>query len=395
MLNPIINQLQGYDNMMPGSGRPSYYDPELNVALPHSEELSSSNPLVINRPSSLLSAVSHTELPYTDNNQVKHVAVLTILDEIPPDSSFRPPFIGMDKTVNHTLSDVNFNLLSSITPSGTVNEIPLMEETLPKFEKLWPDQFPGHQKERFLPLGNMPNYGREVAGLVSQAALMLTLDYPAESKQLLAIRMIQIGIDLNGIVNSENGNTTYSANGGHCSGRMFPIVFAGYMLEDQNILNTMNKTGLYAYQNGYHEGNLPDDYIHFGETDQTFIVTVRDVERMDEDGIDDNWDPDDRVPYQIAAYTQEDVENGLVDWGVQHVSKPSRDNAHWISAYRSVNSVAWSGFILASRIMGIEDYYNHQPLFDYVDKWMQIESEGAYGEFQQSMWDTYRYNTNY
>ena len=54
------------------------------------------------------------------------------------------------------------------------------------------------------------------------------------------------------------------------SGRAFPILLAGYVLEDEEIMAVMDHSGQYAYEGGHHEGNLPPDYLHFGEIGQTF-----------------------------------------------------------------------------------------------------------------------------
>src|SRR5512133_2974517 len=55
MINPAINLLQGYDSRMLGT-EGKCWDASLNVARPNGNDLSVSNPLKINDPSSLLSS---------------------------------------------------------------------------------------------------------------------------------------------------------------------------------------------------------------------------------------------------------------------------------------------------------------------------------------------------
>ena len=120
----------------------------------------------------------------------------------------------------------------------------------------------------------MEVYGQSVAEVVSDVALLLMIDNP--QREELLINFLQIGIDL--YATSLNNAELWPANGGQSSGRKWPIVFAGIMFNDEGILDLIsNKSGDYAYESGYGAGNLPSDYIHFGEDDQTFYVKEEDV----------------------------------------------------------------------------------------------------------------------
>ena len=61
--------------------------------------------------------------------------------------------------------------------------------------------------------------------------------------------------------------------------------------------------------------------------------------------------------------------------------------------YRSVNSPVYPGFVLAARIMGQEQAWNHKALFDYTDRWMKLTSgkfsAGNTTPFVLKMWNTY------
>lgn len=386
MLNPAVNFLQGYDSRMMGA-EGTCWDAGLNVARPGGNAISASNPLSINSPSSLASSISR-EVPEGGLN-VLTVAVLTILTEVPPANAFRPPFVGSNnKSITHTQSDIKRGILPRLAKPtcslSTINEVSAY------FEKPWVEHMQDWRKESFCPPNNMHAYGREIASDVSDGALMLTLDIDSAAKEVLLIRMIQLGLDYYGQVKSPNGRVCWKADGGHMSGRAFPLIFAGYMLEDQAILDVMKKSGKYAYQNGYYEGNLPSDYIHFGEIDQTFYVTQRDVNRTHLP----EWSPDPRgntpAPYEVS-----DI--GLPEWGINHVHSPMGDNKAWEATYRRVNTPSFCGFILASRILGIEELWNHPPIFDYVDRWVNAGEEAGLTNLHKCMWQKYRkdYPTGY
>jgi hypothetical protein len=383
MLNPAINFLQGYDSQMLGTeGR--CWDASLNVARPGGNNLTAVNPLTISASSSLTSSISR-EVPEGGLN-VLTVAVLTVLDQVPLANAFRPPFVGSNnKSITHTKSDIKRGILPKLAkPSGVWTTI---EEVSAYFEKPWVEHMQDWQKEAFCPPNNMPNYGREIASRVSDGALMLMLDIDSTAKELLLIRMIQLGLDYYGIVKSPNGRVTWKADGGHMSGRAFPLVFAGYMLNDKTILDVMKKTGQYAYQNGHYEGSLPSDYIHFGEIDQTFYVTQRDVDRTHSA----DWSPDNRgntpEPYEVS-----DI--GMAEWGINHVHAPLGDNKALEATYRRVNLPSWCGFILASRILGIASLWNHPPLFDCAYRWVAsgAAQEPGLTDLQKKMWFTYSNN---
>ena len=127
----------------------------------------------------------------------------------------------------------------------------------------------------------------------------------------------------------DGGEKNWSANGGHTSGRKWPILFAGLVLNDQNMKN-IGRTDIPDY------GPAHPEYVHFGEDDQTFYVTEADVEATH----DPLWNPDRRDARKIP-YTKEDI--GLPEWGIVHAQGPQRSNKFWGTAYRHVSSPGWGG----------------------------------------------------
>jgi hypothetical protein len=126
------------------------------------------------------------------------------------------------------------------------------------------------------------------------------------------------------------------------------------------------------------------EYVHFGEDDQTFYVTQADVEITH----GSQWNPDRRDAQKIP-YEQEDI--GLPEWGIEHADDPENSNKYWNTAYRQVSSPGWGGFVLAAHIMGAKGLWNHDALFDYKDRYMQVEADWKQtSRFVLSMWDVYR-----
>ncbi len=61
----------------------------------------------------------------------------------------------------------------------------------------------------------------------------------------------------------------------------------------------------------------------------------------------------------------------MPEWGIVHSENPAADNREWTAVYRGINGSVIPGFVLAARIMGVEDAWNHKALFDYADRWMK------------------------
>jgi hypothetical protein len=365
MINPSPKQgsTQGYDSAMYGGYGPDF-NATLNVARPNGQALSAANPLIIQPGSSLVSAISLPEAGARP--QLKTAAILTVLAAPAPVGSFRPPYSGSDKTIRFNTSQLNRARLARLAPvAGT----PSLAEVERYFERPWIDHVPNWMGGYHHPVENMPDYGREIATEVGIGALMLNLDFTPQEKEPLLIRYVQLGLDLYGVV-GDGGEDNWPPNGGHSSGRKWPIVFAGIMLND----NAMQHIG-------------PGDgsgTVMFGEDGQTFFVTQVDIDRTHA--------PDLRGCY-LEEYQATDL--GLPEWGIVHSDDPSADNKAWCAVYRECCTAnAWAGFVLAAHIMDAKDLWDHDALFDYQDRYMAREAPGdwtrCWDDFTETMWDTYR-----
>ena len=351
----------GYDSELYGAGNSALYHPTLNVAL----GLSAATPLVLQPNHSLIKVVSNTVTTLVP--QIRTCSVLTIVPEVPPADSFRPPYAGPDHTVRHDATMLDWSVLRALQPATGQPHIPTEAAN---FERPWLDHCPGWVSRYMHPVENMPDYGRDFTALYSQGALLCNLNVTQAERRQLLVRLVQIGIDFWG--NVENG-CRWEGNGGQGSGRKFPILFAGALLRDEEMLAVGLEYRSYRNANGTWVG-------HFGEDCQTFYVAQTSATQI-------NWGH--------GGYGTEDL--GLPEWGFSHVDWPNNDREPWDgnSYRRCCTANAWIGEVLCARIMGLRDEWNHQALFDYMDRYVQTEPHGwtyAWLPWCGAMWDMHRAN---
>jgi len=409
MLNPVSGTLyQGYDSEMyawHSSGRiwDPWYRDNLNVGL--------DMPLDIIPNSSLISSISYEQ---GQLYQLKTAAILTVLGSAPAAGSFRPAYCGDDKKISFNSNTVlgNMDLLQKLDLSGitsyavdgasshtealhkdVLTDPTDQDETVERmFERPWLDHaswgdvlpqginWPGGASH---PHYNMQAYGRDISNQVGVAALMLNSNFIDQQKKTLTIRMVQTGIDLYGVA-MNGGEEGWKPDGGHRSGRKFPILLAGMMLDDNNPLTTADNA---MRDIGAIDNPSDPDYIYFHEDDQTFYV--------DQNTIDIN------VNDTPITYSQDDI--GLPEWGIRHTTVPREDRKEWKyygdNGYRITdNARAWNGFVLAAHAMGVKWLWNHEALFDYEDRFMEVQASEvgigstwrSFSKFSEDVWDTYR-----
>jgi hypothetical protein len=138
------------------------------------------------------------------------------------------------------------------------------------------------------------------------------------------------------------------------------MILAGWVLNDSQILAKAN--------------------AGFAEDGQHFYVTQADVNRVREAG---------REPYTTQMI-------GTPEWGEKHSINPARDGSQWVINYRDINGVSNMGPILACRIMGIQNQWNHPATFDYMDRFYSKEQgnvstgTNSIQPFVSNMWKAYR-----
>ena len=374
MLNPGTTAKQGYDKRL------TSYDTSLNAALPNGKPIDADNPLAVPAGSSLVSMVSWLYRSDKDAEPgipgfnggtkaprpvTRSGAVLTVLAAEPPKDAFRPPYCGSDKTIKFTADKLDRSKLLNL---GPVANTPDPAAVLKRVERPWIDHVNQYLGAMVHPSENMPNYGRDLAQTSSDAILLLQVDFnklPGKpTKDKLLIAMTQYGIDLAGIADNGGG---WPANGGHHLGRKWPILFAGVVLNDEHL----KSVGQWK--------------TRFQEDEQTFVVTQAEIDATHSD----KWKPDDRSKDGLIKYEKEDI--GLAEWGIVHTENPYADNKAWTATYRSVNGPVYPSMVLAARLLGQEAAWNHKPLFDYTDRYVEKEQANRLvaKEFSWNMWKAY------
>jgi hypothetical protein len=321
----------------------------------------------------LLSYVGGALRPY-----LKVAAVLTVLGSAPAAGTFRPTYAAATKTLHNT-SDITWANLPDLT--GTASDDPA---DLGDFEELLARVWLDHGVNFGFAEGLRPHDNFNGTGLAgaytdrwyaqystqdyNDAVQALCLsDFDQATKTDLMIRAIQVGIDLYGCI--EAGGE-YPGNGGQGSGRLWPILFAGKMLEDADLLAV--RTDFSSAQ--------------FGEVDQTFYVTQTDV--------DTEHAPQRTsfTPSADADYESGDI--GTAEWGIRHVENRVLDDKSWTATYRFQTGICWSGAALIAAEMDLRDEWAHEPFFDYVIRYIghpdtDSNNARAGSTFSESMWDAY------
>ncbi len=369
MVNPntLAGGEHGYDSILFHPYENDRYKPYLNVAL----GVSASSPLVLTGSKSLVSCISYmgTSLPPNGSfSQLSTAAVLTVLDAAPPADAFRPPYTGNDKTIHHREQDLDYTALGNVAPASNT---PDLAATADRFQRVWLDHMSGWTSRYLHPIDNMPDYGRDFTSVFGTGVLMLQVNFSNEQKRNLLVRLTQIGIDFWG--NVQNGGV-WEGVGGQGSGRKFPILFAGAVLGDAAMLGIGT-----SHPSGYFGSGNVNNSSHFGEDCQTFVV------QQTSPGVY-NWGN--------GSYTSASL--GLPEWGNNHTTWQTNDNSNWTGDpyRRCCTANAWVGQTLAARIMGLRTAWNHAAYFDYMDRYMQTESVGAWtrawDSWQERMWDLHR-----
>jgi len=374
-INPPPTTSSPYENGsvvdLPTANGKSGFDSRLNDGTDESwwfdATLRSYPPITLKPGDSLVSSISlatiHSvpEVMRASDMSASPVAsdsVLTVLAAAPSADAFRPSYCDRSQTIYHANS-LQRNLLPSLAPPN-----PAGTPTLAQFETYY--RQPWIDTNAFLfdaPADYMPSYGQHIAFADSYAALLLTLNFPADQKVNLTNYLVQYGIDLYGCVQAGYG---WPAFGGHRSGRKLPIIFAGILLNNDGMKNVSA-----AFPN------------KFGEDMQTLYIN--------------------QLP-PAGSYTQAwqgatviygghygvNADGSVVSAGLYGPYEQLQPSAWGVltppgeqlgEAYRRCcTSVSWAGEALAIRLMNAESVWNYPPFFDYVDRWMTEDDTQAVAE---------------
>ena len=171
-----------------------------------------------------------------ESTDLYSAAILTAVDQVITSDKFRPPYCRPTRISNSaadplifSADDIAWDKLPALNLPNSGNNVPPVIETIHKINKPWIDHLGTSWMGVIHPLNHFPWYGRDVSQIVSEAACQAMLNHPQNLLDSLVVQLIQIGIDYYGIV-LDNGE--WHADGGHASGRKFPVLFAGIMLDN-------------------------------------------------------------------------------------------------------------------------------------------------------------------
>jgi hypothetical protein len=319
-------------------------------------ELSVAFPVSVAPGQTLISSVSHGD----ENSQsfahailwrgekqgffaLKDAAVLTVLDKAPPAGAFRPAFVGKAGAQRRifTRAQVDTSKLRSLAPA------PGMPDWA-QYERYFERPYVADIVESWLvqvmgPSENQPCYGREIARIGGIAGLMLNTDAPLARKEKLLVGLIQTGIDIHGL--TSEGQRAYGGDGGHWSGRKWPVFFAGVMLGDKKMAGA-GSSAIFA----------EDQQTHYGK----------------------GW-AGQRALFQNVFHSIPALpyEHKMPETWTDKDAAETGSNDKKSEGYRATNIPAWPATALAVRLMGLVKEWNHDAWIDYCDRVMSADDPYA------------------
>jgi len=341
--NPKAYCKVGFDSRTPGDR----YDPNQFAHLPIKLVPGDSLVSTISRENKEIRSFSGQHV-----DPLRTAAVLSCLAEPQPADAFRPSYCDSKNSKIHLARGLRRELLTNLA------RVANMPETLSAFARKF--QRPWIELADFgfaAPKQNMPHYGQRMAEQVGEGSLLLLMDYTAEEKEPTLVHLVQIGIDFYG---AARVGFQWRAHGGLYSGRKWPIVFAGIMLDDEDMRTPTRK--------------VPGVIFH--EDDQTAFGPVTYRGKV----FEKSWSGSRAIFLGHSPYQWHRGERHWEDgWGLLDVYPPSKwpeknkDKGSILASegYRRSNtSGSWIPEALAVRIMHAEKIWNHDAFFAYVDRWM-------------------------
>ncbi len=322
--------------------------------------------------------------------QIEDQAVLTVLSKPAPVGSFRPTYFGTDKSIKWNKNDIDFSKLKNLQPVSGGPDLATAEKMFERsrinFGTM--DSYVGNYiwAANTNPVSGYyaKNYGREISKASGYGALALNLNYTNATKEKLAIRYIQNGLDIYG--GFAFGNF-FKQNGGHNNGFKLPTLVAAVLLNDSNIMATIKGSKKIWWS---------EDGSHFYVT-QSLIDSPRYLVTnkaggapVGQDGCE-VFNADGSCQRPVGAYKQSML--GTPEWSAS--GPDNRAGSNWYRYYREITGIPLIGNALAVHIMGLETEWDHPAFLDYFTEraWPNYTDPGSpWGPdlFIRSMWNAYR-----
>jgi hypothetical protein len=179
---------------------------------------------------------------------LQRAAVLTVLDGVPPSNgatSFRPPYYGTDKPLFSTDDmDANLGILPRLSSTAAIDgNLPSLSTALDNVNKVQLGHIPGWTGDEIHPVDNFGGltdpYGPDVSNINVESFLRILIVKPGDSeaeRRQVAVALTQYGID---IYAERAAGVVWPAEGGINLGFKLPVAFAGVILNNQDIKETI------------------------------------------------------------------------------------------------------------------------------------------------------------
>ncbi len=268
-------------------------------------------------------------------------AVLTVVEAIPADNGatvFRPSYMGGTDKVYYSLNNLRTDLLPSLP---AVTDAPDLAEVENDFKRVQLDYSSSWIGRYLHPAQNMAQYGAAISIDTNVGALRLMLNDPIAEKMPALIAYVQAGIDWYHMLDA---GTNWTPNGGHMVGRKIPVLFAATLLDDQNMKNVITS----AVPNAFHE----DGQTYYGQNG---------IALFGQEGTESQYWR--RINQGSGSRTIRDP-YGYVDGGGSEIG----------GAYQlCCTAQPFKGSAIAALLLpGGKNTWNHNPFFDYVDRWVEF-----------------------
>lgn len=328
----------------PPNGRQAYDSRTTHWRPPYHEDHRVEFPVTLDPDSSLVSTVSRQPLDEPLRPTLSDAAVLTVLAEAPPHGSFRPGLIG-DEKVLYNINDIQWDKLPSLAPPPSMpTKAEIAQNYTSRLQRPWILHGTGWTHRHIMPVNNSPSYHQAVARLLSNAAVLTTIDF--DDREQLVTNYLQVAIDYytmqqNGHVTGREGAYNYR----------WPTIFAGIMLGDDEMRN-MWKDETHSTP-GYH-----DDKVYFWD----------DGPRAPESQIlegGDTWTGYSQRTGQRAVFYSEGHEELHPDEWETLISRGGRSET-----YRRMHSIAMVGFTVAATAFDARDLLANDAYIPYAKRWM-------------------------
>ena len=339
---------QGYDSYVVSTNLA--YDATRNLSLPQSMTEGT-----IVKARSTLSAVAASGRPSLDA-----LVPVTVVSSAPAAQAFRPAPALASKASLWTLADVRMDYLPNMDAAGI--DVPDYATMLAQLKFVsWQHTY--NSNSRNIQVAGAPIYGGD-RDVYTDAMIGLCYDtWSAAQKQEIAVRLIQMGIDIAGRV--EEG-AIYTPNGGHDGGYKVLVAFAARMLGDDPTLTAI--LGTTALGTNYNSPATPVGTSIWSDDQKVFTITQEII---------------DASQAEVLPYTQDQL--GWPEWGgdgiysgasaiLNHLGEgldatldPTNNDV-----YRFVSAKVICGGALALRLIGARTLFGNQTYFDYADRYMGL-----------------------